>query len=126
MDTLSQDLGYALRVLAQRPALPVAVLTLGLGLGAAACVKPAEVARPEARVAIRNSSSSWMDYIDLRRGSGDVLEYTGCRAPRPFHVTAESPARRLAGAADGSRTVALAGRAWPRRSHARAAERMTS
>ena len=116
MDTLLQDLRYALRALAKRPGFTLAaVLTLGLGIGANASVftvvnwlffkPPAQVARPEALVAVytsdfsgpRYSATSWMDYIDFRRGSGDVLEDLGCYAPRPFNLSTEGLTRRVFG-----------------------------
>jgi len=142
VDTLLQDLRFALRALAKRPGFTVAaVLTLGLGIGAKAGVftvvnrlffkPPGQVARPEELVGPRYSASSWMDYIDCRRGSGDVLQDLGCYAPRPFNLATEGLTRRVFEEVSGNYFAVLgirpaAGASGDqRRSHDRAAERMS-
>lgn len=101
MDPFRQDFRTALRRRAEYPGFGFAAIpALGLGLGMVASLLfkvPAQVAHP-ARGSLaaagdprrpHSSASSWMDYIDFRRGSGDVLEDLGCHAPRPFTDPAE-------------------------------------
>jgi hypothetical protein len=84
MDTLLQDLRSALQTLGEHPAFTLAAaMSLGFGLETGAvpttpaprhgpqAVPAAHVAAPPKR------SVSWMDYIDFRRGSGDVLRWIG-------------------------------------------------
>jgi predicted permease len=116
VDTLLQDLRYALRALAQRPGFTLAaVLTLGLGIGANAGVftvvnalflkPPARVARPDELVTVytsdfsgpRYSASSWVDYLDFRHGSSDVLQDLACYSPRPFNLSSQGNTRRTFG-----------------------------
>ena len=89
MDTLLQDLRSALETLGGHPAFTLAAaMSLGLSLQngpgprlpaprgerhavpATHAVAPAPTAAPHRAV-------SWMDYIDFRRGSGDVLRWIG-------------------------------------------------
>lgn len=84
MDTLLQDLRFALQTLGEHPAFTLAAaMSLGFGLetGAARTIPAPRHDRqivPVARVVARpRRTESWMDYIDFRRGSGDVLRRIG-------------------------------------------------
>jgi hypothetical protein len=84
MDTLFQDLRSALQTLGEHPAFTLAAaMSLGFGLetgGVPAAPAPRHdpQAVPAAHVgAAPKRSASWMDYIDFRRGSGDVLRWIG-------------------------------------------------
>lgn len=80
MDTLLQDLRSTLQTLSGYPAFTVAAaMSLGLGLQNG---PPQRLPRPDRRVvraahvvAPPHRTLSWMDYIDFRRGSGDVLRW---------------------------------------------------
>src|SRR3989441_9043145 len=116
MQTLIQDLRYAGRMLLKNPGFTaVAVLTLALGIGAntaifnlvnAVLLRPmAVVQKPEQIVSISAStgptgppeSSSYLDYLDLRDSSRDVL--TGVAAvsgiPSAVYLTGTNSARRV-------------------------------
>src|SRR3989441_7899345 len=116
MQTLIQDLRYAGRMLLKNPGFTaVAVLTLALGIGAntaifnlvnAVLLRPmAVVQKPEQIVSISAStgptgppeSSSYLDYLDFRDGSRDVL--TGVAAvngiPSAVYLTGANSARRV-------------------------------
>jgi hypothetical protein len=93
MDTLLQDLRSALQTLGEHPAFTLAAaMSLGFGLETGAVpATPAPRHGPQAVpaahvVAAPKRSVSWMDYIDFRRGSGDVLRWIGSGA-----VTDDSP-----------------------------------
>src|SRR2546430_16252602 len=91
MQTLRPDLRFAFRQLLKNPGFTaVAVLTLALGIGAntaifslvnAVLLRPMAVQKPEEIVSISAStgltgppeSSSYLDYVDFRDGSRDVL-----------------------------------------------------
>ncbi len=81
MDTLLQDLRSALQALGEHPAVMLAAaMSLALRLETRAApdttrhrVRP--VAPPPHVVASPRRTASWMDYIDFRRGSGDVLRW---------------------------------------------------
>lgn len=84
MDTLLQDLRSALQTLSEHPAFTLAAaMSLGFGLEAGAVPKTFAPRHdrqivPVARAVVRPSRpGSWMDYIDFRRGSGDVLRWIG-------------------------------------------------
>jgi hypothetical protein len=82
MDTLFLDLRSALQTLSGHPAFTLAAaLSLGLGLESiprAPAPHRERHAAPAPRVvAPPKRSVSWMDYIDFRRGSGDVLRWIG-------------------------------------------------
>ena len=84
MDTLLQDLRSALQTLGEHPAFTLAAaMSLGFGLETGAVpVTPAPRHAPQAVPAAHvaaapKRSVSWMDYIDFRRGSGDVLRWIG-------------------------------------------------
>lgn len=100
MDTLRQDLRYALRTLLRSPGFTLAaVLTLALGIGANTMLfslanavwlrPPAHVAAPERLVALYTSdysgpaygSSSYPDYLDFRRETA-VFSGVAAYAPR--------------------------------------------
>jgi hypothetical protein len=78
-----------------------ALLPLGMSSGQARC--PARVARPQptatapahAPAPTPTLASSWMDYVDFRRGSGDALTNLGgpalaAAAARPRHPAPDS------------------------------------
>lgn len=82
MDTLLQDLRSALQALGEHPAFTLAAaITLGFGVETGAVHTPP----PHARTATATVPApvpprravSWMDYIDFRGGSGDVLRWIG-------------------------------------------------
>ena len=82
MDTLLQDLRSALQTLGGHPAFTLAAaMSLGIGLQNGPAPHP-PMSRPDKRVvratpvvARPHRTVSWMDYIDFRRGSGDVLRW---------------------------------------------------
>lgn len=87
MDTLLQDLRSALEALGGHPAFTLAAaMSLGLNLqNGPAPHLPAPRAAPHTVRAVHavapapapRRTVSWMDYIDFRRGSGDVLRWIG-------------------------------------------------
>ena len=87
MDTLLQDLRSALQTLSGYPAFTVAAaMSLGLNLqnGPAQRLPAPRAERRIVRAvhavaptAAPHRAVSWMDYIDFRRGSGDVLRWIG-------------------------------------------------
>src|SRR2546425_326790 len=109
------DLKFAFRQLMKNPGFTaVAVLTLALGIGAntamfnlvnAVLLRPMAVQKPEEIVWISAStgpagppeSSSYLDYVDFRDGSRDVL--TGVAAvsgiPSAVYLTGATPSRRV-------------------------------
>ena len=87
MDTLLQDLRSALLTLGEHPALTLAAaMSLGFGLETGAVPDTAaprhvrQAAAPPPVTTMSKRSVSWMDYIDFRRGSGDVLRWIGTDA----------------------------------------------
>ncbi|HEY7686434.1 MAG TPA: ABC transporter permease [Gemmatimonadales bacterium] len=116
MDAVLQDLRYAVRQLIKSPGFTlVAVATLGLGIGANAGIftiantlffkPPAQVLRPDELVAVytsdfsgpRYSATSWIDYLDFRRETSDVLVGLASYAPRPFNLSAGGETQRTWG-----------------------------
>ena len=109
------DLKFALRQLLKTPGFAaVAVLTLALGIGAntaifnlvnAVLLRPMAVQKPEEIVSISAStgptgppeSSSYLDYLEFRDGSRDVL--TGVAAvsgiPSAVYLSGATPSRRV-------------------------------
>src|SRR5438128_3243754 len=109
------DLEFAFRQLLKNPGFTaVAVLTLALGIGAntaifnlvnAVLLRPMAVQKPKEIVSISAStgptgppeSSSYLDYLEFRDGSGDVL--TGVAAvngiPSAVYLSGATPARRV-------------------------------
>ena len=95
MDTLLNDIRYALRTLRQSPAFTaVAVASIALGIGVnttifslvnAVLLRPKQVAHPEQLVDIYtssgdgslHSSSSHPDYLDLRSGNKVFTDIAG-------------------------------------------------
>jgi hypothetical protein len=85
MDTLLQDLRSALETLSGHPAFTVAAaLSLGFGLESIprspaphAERRTVPATHAVAPAAAPHRAASWMDYIDFRRGSGDVLRWIG-------------------------------------------------
>lgn len=85
MDTLLQDLRSALETLSGHPAFTVAAaMSLGFSLqnGPAQRLPVPRAERRAVRAVHRvppaaHRAVSWMDYIDFRRGSGDVLRWIG-------------------------------------------------
>jgi len=85
MDTLLQDLRSALQTLSGYPAFTVAAaMSLGLNLQNGPAQRlPAPRAEGRTVRAVHvvppapHRAASWMDYIDFRRGSGDVLRWIG-------------------------------------------------
>ena len=81
MDTLFQDLRSALQALSGYPAFTLAAaMSLGLSLRTAH-LPPARAVRAVRIVAPPHRTLSWMDYIDFRRGSGDVLRWISPTSP---------------------------------------------
>jgi hypothetical protein len=85
MDTLLQDLRSALQTLSGYPAFSVAAamsLCLSLQNGPAQRLPAPRAERRTVRAVhvvppAPHRTASWMDYIDFRRGSGDVLRWIG-------------------------------------------------
>jgi hypothetical protein len=83
MDTLLQDLRSALHAIGEHPGLALAAmmslgfrLEVGVARDAAAPHQRQPVPTAHAAAPSR-AAASWMDYIDFRRGSGDVLRWIG-------------------------------------------------
>ncbi|HEY6223418.1 MAG TPA: hypothetical protein VIW26_06525 [Gemmatimonadales bacterium] len=89
MDTLFQDLRSALETLGGYPAFTLAAaMSLGLSLqnGPAQRVPAPRSEQRTVRAAhvvapAPHRTLSWMDYIDFRRGSGDVLRWIAPTSP---------------------------------------------
>jgi macrolide transport system ATP-binding/permease protein len=115
MDTLRQDLRFALRQLIRSPGFAVlAVAMLGLGIGATTTIfsvintiflrPPAHVREPERLVAIftsdfsgpRFGTSSYPDFVDFAAGVAG-LEGLAATTPRPFSVTTGNESFRAFG-----------------------------
>jgi putative ABC transport system permease protein len=114
MNTLVQDVRYAIRMLAHNPAFTLAaVLSLALGIGANTAIfsivdnllwRPLPVAEPDRLVAIYASdeegsfgTSCYPDYIDYRNQNevfSDILAYSSFAA----HLSAEGQTQRVRGA----------------------------
>jgi predicted permease len=105
MDTLRQDLRFALRQFGRSPGFTaIAVLTLALGIGATTTIfsvidtvflrPPAHVREPERLVAVftsdfsgpRFGTSSYADFVDFAQGAAG-LEGLAASAPRPLSVS---------------------------------------
>ncbi|RPI20082.1 MAG: ABC transporter permease [Acidobacteria bacterium] len=113
MDTLRQDVRYAIRMLGQAPGFTaVAVLTLALGIGAntaifsvlhAVLLEPLPFPEPERLVMIWNSyagkpaHNSPPDYFD-RLHSSKLLERIAAFRPASFNLTGQGEPERLEGA----------------------------
>jgi hypothetical protein len=93
----------ALSHLHPHPALELAaILSLGMSGGQMRCpARQARAARPQpaapapvhAPAPAPTLASSWMDYVDFRRGSGDALVNLGgpaLAAARPRHLTPDT------------------------------------
>ena len=114
IESLRQDLRFAARTLLKSPGFTiVAVLTLGLGIGANAAIftvvntlllkPPAQVGEPGRLVTVYTSDfsgprfggSSWVDYRDFQRvdGLSGLASYT----PRPFALAVDGETRRSFG-----------------------------
>jgi len=82
MDTWLQDLRSALHTISEHPGLALAAaMSLGFRLEVGVA---RDTAKPQAHrqvpahaAAPTRPAVSWMDYIDFRRGSGDVLRWIG-------------------------------------------------
>ncbi|HJQ24976.1 MAG TPA: ABC transporter permease [Blastocatellia bacterium] len=116
LETLSQDLRFAVRVMAKQPVFTlVAVLTLSLGVGAttaifsvvnAVLIRRLPISDPERVVTIHNqlpklnlprTSVSALHYIDYSN-QPDVFESTAALGQRSFNLTGvEAPLRLQAG-----------------------------
>ncbi len=114
MDDLIRDLRYAVRRLIQTPLFTaVAILTLGLGIGAntaiftlvnKALLKPLPVREPDRIVALSNTSSdgrmssafSYLNYKDLRERSGSAIDLLAY-APAPVSLSHDGINERLWG-----------------------------
>src|SRR5438270_2236347 len=94
MDTLLQDLRYALRILLKNPAFTlIAVLTLALGIGAntalfsvvnAVLLRPMPYQHPEQLLALKGGQS-WPDLYDIQQ-QAHSLEKIGAYAPWQFDL----------------------------------------
>jgi predicted permease len=114
METLWQDLRYALRILAKNPGLTlVIVASLALGIGANSAIfsivnglllRPLPVEEPSRLVALASSDShdvyphgiSYPDFLDYRSHSealADLMVY----APGPFSLSQGGPSERIWG-----------------------------
>jgi predicted permease len=115
MDTLGQDLRFALRQLIRSPGFAVlAVAMLGLGIGATTTIfsvinavflrPPVHVREPERLVAVftsdfsgpRFGTSSYPDFVDFAAGAAG-LEGLAAVTPRPFSVASGTESFRTMG-----------------------------
>jgi putative ABC transport system permease protein len=116
MDRLLQDVRYAGRMLAKRPAFSaVAILTLALGIGANAAIfsvvnavllRPLPFDEPDRLVAVwtpvpkrsfRRGPSSYPDFVDYRDQSASFASLSALR-PRGYTLAAEGAPERVEGA----------------------------
>jgi len=116
MDRLLQDIRYAGRMLAKRPAFSaVAILTLALGIGANAAIfsvvnavllRPLPFEEPDRLVAVwtpvpkrsfRRGPSSYPDFADYRDQSASFASLSALR-PRGYTLAAEGAPERVEGA----------------------------
>ena len=116
MDRLLQDVRYAGRMLAKRPAFAaVAILTLALGIGANAAIfsvvnavllRPLPFDEPDRLVAVwtpvpkrsfRRGPSSYPDFVDYRNQSASFASLSALR-PRGYTLAAEGAPERVEGA----------------------------
>src|SRR5215467_7605592 len=99
MDTLLQNLRSALQTLSGHPAFTLAAaMSLGLSLqnGPARRLPERRTVRVARVVApAPHRSPSWMDYIDFRRGSGDVLRWIGSTDSDEWSVVCGRCAQRI-------------------------------
>jgi macrolide transport system ATP-binding/permease protein len=105
LSSLLRDLRYGLRQLAAAPAFTAAaVVSLALGIGVNTAVfslvngfflRPLPVAEPERLVAVYTTDPqtagmlpmSWLNYLDLERAAGGVLQATAAVRPLPVNLS---------------------------------------
>ena len=115
MDTLRQDLRFALRQLVRSPGFAtLALVMLGLGIGATTTIfgvintvflrPPVHVRQPERLVSVftsdfsgpRFGTSSYLDFLDFGSATA-ALKGLAATTPRPFSVTAGRESFRALG-----------------------------
>ena len=115
MDTLRQDLRFALRQLVRSPGFAtLALVMLGLGIGATTTIfgvintvflrPPVHVRQPERLVSVftsdfsgpRFGTSSYLDFLDFGSATA-ALQGLAATTPRPFSVTAGRESFRALG-----------------------------